>query len=235
MPTALITGAARGLGRAVAKHLSQKGYDLLVTSRSQAGLQSLANECPTKVQTCPVDLADMNKGVSTLCQAADKLPRLDLLFFSHGIHIRGLVSELPEADVNLMLQLHLLSTISITHRLLPKVQASATNDPDKQAIIFMGSVSSKLAMKKNSIYAAAKHGLFGFANALYEEVREDGIKVSTICPGYIDSRAHTHAKLDPSKMIQIADIVETVDFIMNASSTVCPTNIDLRPQRTPNL
>lgn len=80
-----------------------------------------------------------------------------------------------------------------------------------------------------------KHALKAHADSLFEEIRESGIKVSTLFPGYINSREHTHANLDPNKMIQVNDIVLAVEFLLKVSQATCVTSINLRPQFSPKL
>jgi len=211
---ALITGATGEIGGAVAVHLSEKGYDLLITGRDQAKLKKIAGACSSSV-TIIVDVTK-KEGLKDIIDEANKIKQLDVVFFNHGVHKRNPIAEMSEEDILLMLNLHLISTILLTKRLLPLMLKKASNKEAQKAIIFMGSVSSKLSMKNNAVYGAAKHGLRGFSGALFEEIREEGIKVSTLCPGYINSRDHNHAVLDEDKMIQVSDIVKAVDFIVGA-------------------
>jgi NADP-dependent 3-hydroxy acid dehydrogenase YdfG len=80
-----------------------------------------------------------------------------------------------------------------------------------------------------------KFGLIGFTQSLYEEVREHGIKVALILPGFVDTPMIPPVKhLDRSKMIQPDDVAQAVLYVLNAPATACPVEITIRPQRTPH-
>jgi short-subunit dehydrogenase len=102
------------------------------------------------------------------------------------------------------------------------------------AIINIGSVSGKNGEANAAAYAASKFGLIGFTQSLYEEVRESGIKVAVILPGFVDTPLIPETKqLDRRKMIRPEDVAESVRFVLSASDACCPVEITLRPQRTP--
>ncbi|MGZ8435996.1 MAG: SDR family NAD(P)-dependent oxidoreductase, partial [Candidatus Binatia bacterium] len=83
-------------------------------------------------------------------------------------------------------------------------------------------------------YSASKFGLIGFTQSLYEEVREHGIKVAVILPGFVDTPMIPPVKhLDRTKMIQAEDVAQAVLYILNAPATACPVELTIRPQRTP--
>ena len=86
----------------------------------------------------------------------------------------------------------------------------------------------------SAAYTASKWGMLGFAHALFDELKEYGLKVSTICPGYVDTQQHHRDKmlnLNPSNMIQPQDVAKAVRCIMEFPVTACPTEIQIRPQK----
>ena len=102
------------------------------------------------------------------------------------------------------------------------------------AVINIGSVSGKSGEANSAAYSASKFGLIGFTQSLFEEVREHGIKVTVILPGFVDTPMIPPVKhLDRSKMIQANDVAQAVLYILNAPLTACPVEITIRPQRTP--
>ena len=102
------------------------------------------------------------------------------------------------------------------------------------AVINIGSVSGKTGEANGAAYSASKFGLIGFTQSLYEEVREHGIKVAVILPGFVDTPLiPPNRQLDRSKMIQADDIAQTVLFVLTSPATCCPVEITVRPQRTP--
>ena len=102
------------------------------------------------------------------------------------------------------------------------------------AVINIGSVSGKTGEANGAAYSATKFGLIGFTQSLYEEVRERGIKVAVILPGFVDTPLiPPNRQLDRSKMIQADDIAQTVLFILTSPESCCPVEITVRPQKTP--
>ncbi len=102
------------------------------------------------------------------------------------------------------------------------------------SIINISSVSGKSGQANGSAYSASKFGLMGFTQSLYEEVREYGIRVAAICPGFVDTPLIPQMRrMDRSKMIRPEDIAQTVLFVLTSPPTACPVEITVRPQRTP--
>lgn len=103
------------------------------------------------------------------------------------------------------------------------------------AIVNIGSISGKSGEANSSAYAASKFGLIGFTQSLYEEVREYGVKVAVILPGFVDTSMIPPVRhLDRSKMIRPEDVAQAIHFVLRSSATCCPVEITVRPQRTPN-
>ena len=84
------------------------------------------------------------------------------------------------------------------------------------------------------MYSSTKHGVRGFSGSLFEDVREAGIKVCNISPGYVNTEMHKGSShLDAEKMIQPKDIAETVKFVIDFPENACPTEITILPQKSP--
>jgi|GEM_PF-4804731 len=229
---ALVTGASNGIGRAVAVQLSEKGYDLVLVSRNQKGLAETAALCKTDAIIIATDLSSPD-AIMQLIKRIQDLDRLDVIFYSHGVHQRVPFLEESVEAMQHDYQLYVSSILQIDNALLPMIIKSKNSL--SQAIIYMGSVSSVLSSANNGSYAMCKHALKAHAESLFEEVRETGVKISTLFPGYINSREHTHAQLDPNKLIQVSDIVLAVEFCLSLSAAACATGIYLRPQYSPNV
>ena len=102
------------------------------------------------------------------------------------------------------------------------------------AVINIGSVSGKTGEANGAAYSASKFGLIGFTQSLYEEVREQGIKVSVILPGFVDTPLiPPNRQLDRSKMIQAEDVAHAVQYVLTSPATCCPVESAVRPQKTP--
>lgn len=125
--------------------------------------------------------------------------------------------------------------MAVTRRALDDI--TREGDCSGRAIVFVASIAGKSSYAGGAAYCASKHGVVGFAHAVFEDLRNRGIKVSVVLPGYVDTRmladAFTDGKLDPERTLQPHDVAEAVRWVATASPTACPVEITLRPQRIP--
>jgi short-subunit dehydrogenase len=153
----------------------------------------------------------------------------DFLINNAGWGKRAPVVRAKIEDWDQTLRVNLRAPMILAQRLLP-----AMIEKGEGAVVNIGSVSGKSGEAEGAAYSASKFGLIGFTQSLYEEVREHGIKVAVILPGFVDTPMIPPVKhLDRSKMIQADDVAQAVQFILNAPATSCPVEITIRPQRSP--
>ncbi len=139
------------------------------------------------------------------------------------------LSKYHSEDLDQTLRLNLRAPIILARSLVPKMI-----EKGEGAVINIGSVSGKTGEANGAAYSASKFGLIGFTQSLYEEVREYGIKVAVILPGFVATPLiPPNRQLDRSKMIQPADVAQTVHYILASAPTCCPVEITLRPQKSP--
>ena len=100
-------------------------------------------------------------------------------------------------------------------------------------VVFIGSIAAKMGMAGSGVYCAAKHGLAGFAEALFEEVREQGVRVVSVHPGFVATDMVGGPGLDADLMIQPGDIAELVACAVALPETACAVELVGRPQRSP--
>ena len=225
---ALVTGAGRGIGRAIAIALAKSGCEVCLTGRSldqlsgvQADIQALAG----KASVVQADLT-RDDDLRSLIQTCGPV---DFLINNAGWGKRAPVVRARVDDWDQTFRLNLRAPMILAKELLP-----AMIKKREGAVINIGSVSGKSGEANGAAYSASKFGLIGFTQSLYEEVREQGIKVAVILPGFVDTpMIPPVGHLDRSKMIQANDVAATVVFVLQAGPTVCPVEIMLRPQRTP--
>jgi short-subunit dehydrogenase len=168
----LITGASRGIGRAIAETLVKNGYEVIGTSRFPDKL----NDKLPEVKYLPLDLTDP--------QSIDKLVKsigdIDILINNAGVSQIGPVEEVPMENVRRLFELNLFGVIHLTKAVLPSMRKR-----NKGFIINISSMAGKTSVPFSSIYAATKHGLDGFTKALRIEMKPFGIKATTLFPAYI--------------------------------------------------
>lgn len=224
---AIITGASRGIGRAIALELATSGAHLALIARREEPLQNVAREAAElggSAQVFPCDLTETSKLPRLIDDIAARLGRIDALINNAGAFD---FTPVGDADLNRwdhVLDLNLRAIIHLTRHALAYLERNPSS-----AIVNVASVAGKDYLAKGGIYAASKFGLFGFAGSLFEDVRERGVKVCTIAPGQVASRIDG---VPPERSIAIPpqDIAKVVAFILGFPSTSCPTEIVLRPQ-----
>ena len=225
---ALVTGAGRGIGRAIAIALARSGCHVILTARTVTELADVQQELRNLGDNAAAIVADLTKD-GDLRELVEQCGPVDFLINNAGWGQRAPVVRAKVADWDQTFRLNLRAPMILAQRLLPSMF-----EKGEGAVINIGSVSGKSGEANGAAYSASKFGLIGFTQSLYEEVREYGIKVAVILPGFVDTPMITPVKhLDRSKMIQADDVAQAVLYVLNSPSTSCPVEITIRPQRTP--
>jgi NADP-dependent 3-hydroxy acid dehydrogenase YdfG len=229
---ALVTGAGRGIGKAVSLSLAQAGCRVVLAARTRQQIEAVQEEIRAKgghALAVPTDLT-LDEDIERLVETSQtNCGTVDILINNAGWGKRAPVAAANVADWDRTFRLNLRAPMILAKALLPDMIARREG-----AVINIGSVSGKSGEANGAAYSASKFGLIGFTQSLYEEVRENGIKVSVILPGFVDTPLiPPNRQLDRSKMIQADDIAQTVIFVLTSPATCCPVEITIRPQRTP--
>jgi uncharacterized protein len=172
--TVLLTGASGGLGHAIARTLALRGVDLVVSGRRREVLEPLAVELGARALPC--DLSDRDD----VQRLAEEAGPVDILIANAGVSGGGLLGELTQEEIDRMLEVNLRAPIALTRALTPGMVARGRGH-----VVLMSSLQGKAATPVASIYCATKFGLRGFALALREDLRRDGVGVSVLLPGFI--------------------------------------------------
>jgi len=225
---ALVTGAGRGIGRAIAVALAKQGCEVVITARSVDQLLAVQNEIHAFHGVARPIQADLTID-DELQILMESCGPVDFLINNAGWGRRAPVIRAKVEDWDQTLRLNLRAPMILAQKLLP-----AMIEKGAGAVINIGSVSGKSGEANGAAYSASKFGLIGFTQSLFEEVREHNIKVAVILPGFVDTPMIPPVKhLDRSKMIQAADVAQAVLYVLNAPATACPVEITIRSQRTP--
>ena len=228
---ALVTGAGRGIGKAVALSLAQSGCRVILAARTREQLENVHREIRHRGGEALVAPADLTRDeeIQRLVETAQTWGAVDILINNAGWGKRAPVVKGNVDDWDRTFRVNLRAPMNLAKMLVPAMIAKGEG-----AVINIGSVSGKSGEADGAAYAASKFGLIGFTQSLYEEVREHGIKVSVILPGFVDTPLiPPNRQLDRSKMIQADDIAQAVHYVLTSSATCCPVEITVRPQRTP--
>ena len=229
---AFVTGAGRGIGRAVASHLAECGCRVILTARTLAQLEQVQQQILTSGGEALAIAADLTRDdeVQRLVEESQQgLGAPDILINNAGWGKRASVVKVQRDDLDQTLRLNLRAPMILAQSFVPRMI-----EKGEGAVINIGSVSGKAGEANGAAYSASKFGLVAFTQSLYEEVREHGIKVAVILPGFVDTPLiPPNRQLDRGKMIQPADVAQTVGYILASAPTCCPVEITLRPQRSP--
>jgi 3-oxoacyl-[acyl-carrier protein] reductase len=229
---ALVTGAGRGIGRAVSIALAEAGCRVVLAARTGEQLDAVRTEIKTRsgeALSVPADLTrdeDIERLVDTIQK---RWGNVEILINNAGWGKRAPVARANIGDWEQTFRLNLRAPMLLAKLLVPSMM-----EKRRGAVINIGSISGKAGEANGAAYSASKFGLIGFTQSLYEEVRECGIKVSVVLPGFVDTPLiPSNRQLDRSKMIRPEDVAQTVLFVLNSPPTCCPVEITLRPQQTP--
>lgn len=226
--TALVTGAGRGIGRAIAITLGKAGCTVVITARTLPDLLAVEQEILALQGKAVAVKADLTRD-DELHSLVERCGPVDFLINNAGWGKRAPVVRARVDDWDQTFRLNLRAPMILAKEFLPAMIKKGAG-----AVINIGSVSGKSGEANGAAYSASKFGLIGFTQSLYEEVREHGIKVAVILPGFVDTPMIPPVKhLDRSKMIQASDVAEAVLYILNTPATACPVEITIRPQCTP--
>lgn len=181
---ALITGASKGIGRAIALSFAAEGANLAVTGRNESELQSLANEAQVHSVKCEVivaDLAERGAAGQVYAKAKEALGSVDILVNNAGVGSSANPKPVVTYDDDfweMMMYVNLTVPYLLCKSVLPDMLQARFG-----RIINVASINGKVASLHGAAYAASKHGLLGLTRTLAVETAKDGITVNAICPG----------------------------------------------------
>ncbi len=235
--TALITGASRGIGEAVAYRLADEGCNLLLTARNLERLEQVAGRCRLSGVNATCVTADMAKphSLDVMVDACiEEYGGLDILVNNAGVFNRGPLEEMSQAELDEMLVVNLGSVIHLTRLAIPHVIAGAKAG-GRGAVIFIASRAGRMSFPGSSGYCATKHGVVGFSGSVFQDLRAHGIKVCAINPSYTATEMVESYNFSEPTMIQPEEVAELVRTVATWPTSSCPVEILLETQVLPEL
>lgn len=191
-----LTGASSGIGRALALELAQAGAILLLSARREKELLEVKNECvsPENVHILPLDLAETDQLPRKAEIALQLLNGLDMLINNAGISQRSRLAETTLAVDRRIMEINYFGTVALTKAVLPHFVAQKSGQ-----FVVVTSLVGVFATPLRSAYAASKHALHGFFDALRAEHFADNIKVTIVCPGFVQTDISRNALIGNGK------------------------------------
>ena len=228
---ALITGASRGIGFAIARSLGRMGARLSLCARDARRLESAANELKGEGFTVFAAPADVTRAdqIASLVQGTEQtLGPVEILVNNAGIGYFGPVQEASEANWDAVLDTNLKSVFLISKAIAPGMILRRSGH-----IVNIASLAGKNAFANGGIYCASKWGLIGLTQCMAEDLRQYGIRVSAVCPGSVATEFSPHAGKDTSKMLQAEDVAHAVEMIVTQAPQSFISEVLLRPTQKP--
>jgi short-subunit dehydrogenase len=180
--TVLITGATGGIGRAIARALHRRGAKVLLTARRVNMLDEIASELGDRVEVVGADLSN-RPDVERLGDRAD----VDVLVANAAVPAAGRLPTFAERELDRAIDVNVRAPMQLTLALLPRMLEQGSGH-----LVFVSSLAGKVASGGGSVYSATKFAVRGFGYALSEELRDTGVGVTTVFPGFIREAGMFH-------------------------------------------
>lgn len=228
--TAVITGATKGLGRAISEIFAENGFDLCVCARTETDLDAMrqhwAERFPAaRLHAFPADLGKKSEVMEFARFIRKTWKQVDVLVNNAGIYLPGGVSDEREGTLETLLETNLYSAYHLTRALLPLMV------PHRSGHIFnMCSIASIMAYPNGGSYSISKFALLGFSKCLREEMKPNGVKVTAILPGATWSDSWHGAGYPADRLMQASDVAKAVWGCYNLSDAAVVEELLIRPQ-----
>ncbi|MGZ9734065.1 3-ketoacyl-ACP reductase [Flavobacterium sp. GNP002] len=208
---ALITGAGKGIGKAIALALAKEGVNIILVARTQEEIDSVAAKVRSlrvKAVAITADVADINSVNSAVEKALAEFGTIDILINNAGIAAFGKFLELEPTDWERIIQVNLMGTYYVTRAVLPNMIERQTGD-----IINISSTAGLSGNALTSAYSASKFAVLGLTESLMQEVRKHNIRVTALTPSTVATDMAKELNLtdgNPDKVMQAEDMAELI-------------------------
>jgi len=230
---AIVTGGSKGIGHGIAEALVREGVNVVISARNRNEIDEAVAEL-NAIRTgsaagIVADVCNYSQVQALFERAVSFFGGVDILVNNAGIGIFATVEEMPVDDFRAVLETNVFGVFHCCHLAIPLMRARGGG-----YIINISSLAGVNAHPKMAAYNASKFGLNGFSEALMQEVRHDGIKVSYIMPGSVNTEFGGDSP-DESKAWQLtpADIAKVVTDLLHHDERSLPSRVEIRPSKPP--
>lgn len=225
----IVTGASRGIGRAIALRLAKENHDLMLIGRDKTALSEVKKAVESFGVDADIFIGDVSEGNfanETIKKILDKYLKIDHLINNAGI---GILKKFVDSDLDefkKQINVNLFGVYNFT-----KAVINHMIENRRGSIINISSLAGKNAFVGGTMYSATKHALMGFTRSLMLEVREFNIRVAAICPGSVDTEFNPNREIMPAKqnILLPEDVAETIVLILKMPVRALVSEIDIRP------
>lgn len=222
---ALVTGGTKGIGRAIVEAILGAGGSVVFAARTAEDVRRAADELGERARGIPADVRSAEACERLVSEAANAFGRLDILVNNAGVANYENVADMSVESWDQMIETNLDALFYLCHHALPHLTEQGG------WIINIGSLAGKNAFPGGAAYNASKFGLIGFSEALMQEVRHDGVRVSYVMPGSVSTPGFSSGADDWK--IQPEDIGRIVLDLLATPERTLPSRVEVRPSRPP--
>jgi 3-oxoacyl-[acyl-carrier protein] reductase len=229
-PTALVTGATEGIGRAIAFALGHAGYAVGVCARTPSKVRTLLDDLAAagiRAAGHPGDVGLEADIRDVVAQVTGRLGPIDVLVNNAGVAIVKPFDQLTLDEWDTTMATNLRSLYLVTREVLPGMRARK-----RGAVVVIASLAGRNGFVGGTAYAASKHAALGFSRALMLEARKDNIRVITVCPGSVDTaliRQQTLLTPNLERILKPEDVAATVLAALSLPERATVSELDVRP------
>lgn len=225
----VVTGGTKGIGKAIVRRFAEEGFAIATCSRSESDLDALKNEIVddfgVNIHTIKADLSRKDNCVDFVEFIRLIGKPIEVLVNNSGRFIPGLVHEEQEGNLEEMINTNLYSAYHVSRGLIPLMKSEK-----KGTIMNICSVASLQAYPNGGSYSISKFAMLGFSKALREELKEFGIRVTSIMPGAVLTSSWEGVDLPEDRFIKDIDLAETIYTTHKLSERTVIEDIVIRPQ-----
>jgi NAD(P)-dependent dehydrogenase (short-subunit alcohol dehydrogenase family) len=231
---AIVTGASRGIGLALAEVLAEEGYALTVAARRREALEEAAEALRAKgadVEAVAANVGDDEAIRDLVAGHRDRFGRLDVLVNNAGVGVGAAAGEHQTKFVDLQLTVNVRSIV-LFYRECAELLRAAGAEHRNAVVINVASMAGKSPQPFLSVYAATKSAVIAYTQAMNKELNDAGIKSVAFCPGFVDTDMSDFIKgaIPPGEMLRTSDIAAGLRFVLALSpNCVIPEIIFQRP------
>jgi len=215
---AIVTGASRGIGFAAAAELASQGYSLGLMSLTEENIKKAAQDIrslfpETKVITAAFDVADGASTDEFIRRVNIELGEVAVLVNNAGDYPTG-TSDMPTDELQRLMDVNFLAATRFVQGVLPSMKRNG-----RGYIFNIASICGVEAFADVGGYCASKYALVGYSSSLAQELSSSGIKVTALCPSWVNTEKAGRASLKPEEMIQTNDIALTIRYLLSLGPT----------------
>jgi short-subunit dehydrogenase len=231
---AIVTGASRGIGRAIAETLGAEGYGLTITARKPDTLERAAQELRGhgfEIEHAAANMADEEAIRDVVARHRERFGRLDVLVNNAGVGIGASAAEHQTKHVDMQMDVNLRAIVLFYRESLEMLRAAGAEHRNA-LVVNMASLAGKSPSPWLSVYSATKAAVIAYTSAMNKELNGDGVKSVAFCPGFVDTDMTDFIKgtVPAEEMLRTSDITAALRFLLHVSpACVVPEIVFQRP------